>query len=89
MGSSADNNNNSYPKWRASQSEFMGYVRAKLETIHDELVKHDEQIESLAVRMRTVEKDVSNIRAAAGAIGAVFGVIGSFFINVFSFLLRR
>ena len=84
----SNDNNNSFPKWRATQAEFMGYVKGKLEAIHSDLAKHERSIENFERRISSCESDIKAIKTGAGVIGSVAGLLGGLVFNALSILLR-
>lgn len=86
--------------WKVSQSEFKGFVKAKLEGLENTcdrlLDTFDNHIKSSEGRDKIINnsltkcnEDIIRIKARSKMIGVIFGIIGAILLQVFIFLLGK
>lgn len=75
-------------EWKVGQAKFQGYMKAKMENITkimDEIKAHNELQD---IKINTMEKDVSGIKAVAAFFGAAAGSIVMTIAYLFNLLKR-
>ena len=78
-----------YMKWKTSQAEFMGFVKAKLENIESNLVETAKINAAQQEQISEVKNRLTSIETRSATIGGVFGALAGVLAAVVGWLFGR